>query len=64
MLAGLDLLRAMDIQSDREFIAVAPSRLGELRFDTRGDLPGVSGPRWKMAKADPRRFVARHPIGL
>jgi hypothetical protein len=35
-----------------------------LRYDTRGDVPGVSGPRWKMAKADPRRFVARHPPGL
>jgi cell wall-associated NlpC family hydrolase len=35
-----------------------------LRFDTRGDLPGVSGPRWKMARADPRKFVARHPAGL
>ena len=35
-----------------------------LRFDTRGDLPGESGPRWKMARADPRRFVARHPPGL
>ncbi len=35
-----------------------------LRFDTRGDVPGESGPRWKMARADPRRFVARHPAGL
>ncbi len=35
-----------------------------LRFDTRGDVAGVSGPRWKMARADPRHFVARHPPGL
>jgi hypothetical protein len=35
-----------------------------LRFDTRGDVPGVSGPRWKMARADPPRFAARHPLGL
>lgn len=35
-----------------------------LRFDTRGDVPGVGGPRWKMAKSDPRRFTARHPPGL
>jgi hypothetical protein len=35
-----------------------------LRFDTRGDVPGESGPRWKMARADPRRFSARHPAGL
>jgi hypothetical protein len=35
-----------------------------LRFDTRGDVPGVSGPRWKRAAADPRRFALRHPSGL
>jgi hypothetical protein len=35
-----------------------------LRFDTRDDLPGVSGPRWHMARVDPRKFVARHPDGL
>ncbi len=35
-----------------------------LRFDTRGDLPGVSGPRWHAERVDPRKFVARHPAGL
>jgi hypothetical protein len=35
-----------------------------LRFDTRSDLPGTSGPRWHMARVDPPRFVARHPAGL
>lgn len=35
-----------------------------LRFDTRDNLPGVSGPRWHMAGVDPRNFVARHPAGL
>jgi hypothetical protein len=35
-----------------------------LRFDTRDDPPGVNGPRWKRAKVDPRRFAARHPLGL
>jgi hypothetical protein len=35
-----------------------------LRFDTRDDLPGVSGPRWHMARVAPRNFVARHPAGL
>lgn len=35
-----------------------------LRFDTRGDLPGVSGPRWHRGWVDPRKFVARHPSGL
>lgn len=35
-----------------------------LRFDTRGDMPGVSGPRWHRAWVDPRRFAVRHPLGL
>jgi hypothetical protein len=35
-----------------------------LRFDTRDDLPGVSGPRWHRALVDPTRFAARHPAGL
>jgi hypothetical protein len=35
-----------------------------LRFDTRDDLPGVSGPRWHMAQVSPENFAARHPAGL
>ncbi len=35
-----------------------------LRFDTRDDLPGVSGPRWHAERVDPAKFVARHPVGL
>lgn len=35
-----------------------------LRFDTRDDPPGVSGPRWHPDMADPRNFAARHPTGL
>lgn len=35
-----------------------------LRFDTRGDLPGESGPRWHRASVDPRKFTVRHPAGL
>lgn len=35
-----------------------------LRFDTRGDPPGVSGPRWHRAWVTPSKFVARHPVGL
>ena len=35
-----------------------------LRFDTRGDLPGVSGPRWHEELVDPPAFVPRHPAGL
>lgn len=35
-----------------------------LRFDTRDDPAGVSGPRWHRGWADPRKFAARHPLGL
>jgi hypothetical protein len=35
-----------------------------LRFDTRGDPPGVSGPRWHAERPYPEKFVARHPAGL
>lgn len=35
-----------------------------LRFDTRDDMPGVSGPRWHMARVEPRSFAIRHPAGL
>jgi hypothetical protein len=35
-----------------------------LRFDTRDDPPGVTGPRWHTEPVSPRNFVARHPIGL
>jgi hypothetical protein len=35
-----------------------------LRFDTRDDPPGVSGPRWHTEAAPPGGFAARHPAGL
>jgi cell wall-associated NlpC family hydrolase len=35
-----------------------------LRFDTRGNPPGVTGPRWHRAIVAPRGFLARHPPGL
>jgi hypothetical protein len=35
-----------------------------LRFDTRGDPPGVSGPRWHRSWVMPSGFAARHPRGL
>jgi hypothetical protein len=35
-----------------------------LRFDTRDDPPGVSGPRWHEWMVDSHNFVARHPPGL
>lgn len=43
---------------DHVFMVVAG-----LRFDTRSNPPGVSGPRWHMAKVQPRGFTARHPNG-
>lgn len=35
-----------------------------LRFDTRDDLPGVTGPRWHTTRANPQGFASRHPAGL
>ena len=38
-----------------------------LRFDTRSNPVGESGPRWKQASAEARilpRFKVRHPVGL
>jgi hypothetical protein len=35
-----------------------------LRFDTRDDPPGVSGPRWHEVVTASGRFAARHPAGL
>jgi hypothetical protein len=35
-----------------------------LRFDTRDDLPGVSGPRWHEELVEPNAFAVRHPAGL
>jgi hypothetical protein len=35
-----------------------------LRFDTRGNPAGVSGPRWHRGRVEPDGFTARHPRGL
>jgi hypothetical protein len=35
-----------------------------LRYDTRDDPPGVSGPRWHEWMVGAHNFVARHPPGL
>ncbi|HET8863560.1 MAG TPA: hypothetical protein VFM94_09960 [Solirubrobacterales bacterium] len=35
-----------------------------LRFDTRGNPPGITGPRWHTDKVNPHRFTTRHPTGL
>jgi cell wall-associated NlpC family hydrolase len=45
--------------SQHVFIAIAG-----LRFDTRGDPPGVTGPRWHRARVDGKHFTTRHPSGL
>lgn len=45
--------------ADHVFMVIAG-----LRFDTRGDPPAASGPRWHRAWVDPRKFAARHPLGL
>ena len=34
-----------------------------LRWDTGGDLPGVTGPRWHAEPAYPKGFIVRHPAG-
>jgi hypothetical protein len=35
-----------------------------LRWDTGGDLPGVTGPRWHTEPFLGKGFVVRHPVGL
>jgi hypothetical protein len=44
---------------DHVFMVVAG-----LRFDTRGNPAGVSGPRWHRSWVEPVRFTARHAGGL
>ena len=34
-----------------------------LRWDTGGDAPGVTGPRWHTEMASARGFAVRHPSG-
>jgi hypothetical protein len=57
--SGLGRWITVYANSEHVFMVIAG-----LRFDTRGNLPGVSGPRWHMARVQPRGFVARHPSGL
>lgn len=35
-----------------------------LRYDTRGNRPGVTGPRWHTLGASALNFKARHPFAL
>jgi hypothetical protein len=56
--------RWISVYANREHVFMV---VAGLRFDTRGNWPGVSGPRWKMGMPDPptlARFVVRHPSGL
>jgi hypothetical protein len=60
--AGLGKWITVYANDEHVFMVVAG-----LRFDTRGDWPGVRGPRWKMGMYDPKslaQFVVRHPPGL
>jgi hypothetical protein len=34
-----------------------------LRWDTGGDVPGTTGPRWHAEPPYPKGFVIRHPVG-
>jgi hypothetical protein len=34
-----------------------------LRWDTGGDAPGTTGPRWHAEPPYPKGFVIRHPVG-
>ena len=56
--------RWITVYANREHVFAV---VAGLRFDTRGNWPGVRGPRWKMGMPDARTlagFVARHPAGL
>ncbi len=60
--AGIGRWISVYANAEHVFMVVAG-----LRFDTRGDWPGVRGPRWKMGMPDPGTlagFVVRHPPGL
>jgi hypothetical protein len=53
--------RWITVYANREHVFMV---VAGLRFDTRGDPMGVSGPRWHRGRVEPRGFVARHPAGL
>lgn len=54
-LAGVGRWITVYANSEHVYMVIAG-----LRFDTRDDLPGVSGPRWHTEPVSPRNFVARH----
>lgn len=57
--AGVGRWISVYANRDHVFMVVAG-----LRFDTRGNPAGVSGPRWHRGRVDPGGFTARHPSGL
>jgi hypothetical protein len=53
--------RWISVYANREHVFMV---VAGLRFDTRSNPPGISGPRWHRASVDTRDFIARHPAGL
>ena len=53
--------RWMTIYANSEHVYMV---IAGLRYDTRDDPPGASGPRWHRQMVAPNGFVARHPAGL
>jgi NlpC/P60 family len=53
--------RWISVYANRRHVFVV---VAGLRFDTRGNPPGVTGPRWHRARVDTGEFVVRHPEGL
>jgi len=53
--------RWISVFANREHVYMV---VAGLRFDTRGNPAGVSGPRWHRGWADPRKFQVRHPVSL
>ena len=51
----------ISVYANREHVFMV---VAGLRFDTRGDPAGVSGPRWHRAWVEPQGFEARHPPSL
>lgn len=53
--------RWIDVYANRQHVFMVAAGL---RFDTRGNPVGVSGPRWHRGIAVPKGFTLRHPRGL
>lgn len=53
--------RWISVYANREHVFMV---VAGLRFDTRGNPAGVSGPRWHRSWVPPAHFIARHPRDL